>query len=63
MQTGRRVVRQRVQSPAQGVRAGAGYQAGASRHGPAGDHQGDLHHATVRQPLCCEVLWVILQEH
>lgn len=44
-------------------RAGARDQAGPGRHGPAGDHQGDLHHAAVRQPLRGQVLRQLLQEH
>lgn len=63
MQTRRRVLWQRVQGAAQGVGAGAGHQTGARRHGPAGDHQGDLHHAAVRQPLRRQVLRLLLQEH
>lgn len=63
MQAGRGVLWQRLQGPAQGVGPGAGHQAGARRHGPAGDHQGDLHHAAVRQPLRRQVLRLLLQEH
>jgi hypothetical protein len=44
-------------------RAGARDQAGSCGHGPAGDHQGDIHHAAMRQPLRRQVLWQLLQEH
>ena len=37
----------RVQSTAQGVQPDPGHQASARRHGPAGNHQGDLNYATV----------------
>ena len=37
--------------------------AGSGGHGPAGDHQGDLHHAAVRLLLHRQILWVLLQEH
>merc|ERR1719250_225302 len=39
------------------------HQAGPSGHGPARDHQGDLYHAAVRQSICSEILWKLLQEH
>lgn len=52
-----------VPGAAQGERPGAGHQAGPRGHGPAGDHQGDLHHAAVRQPLRRQVLRQLLQEH
>ena len=42
----------RVQGPSQGEPVGARHQAGAGGHRPPGHHQGDLHHATVRQSLC-----------
>lgn len=63
LQAGRGLLWERVQGAAQGVGAGAGHKAGTCGHRPAGDHQGDLHHAAVRQPLRGQVLWELLQEH
>ena len=57
------VVWQCVQVAAQGDGAGAGHQAGSCGHWPPGDHQGDLHHAAVRQQVHCQILWQLLQKH
>lgn len=47
----------------QGERPGARDQAGAGGHRPAGDHQGDLHHAAVRQSLRGQILRQLFQEY
>lgn len=54
---------QRVQGFVQRAGPDAGHQAGARRHRPSGNHQGDIHHATVRQSVHRQVLWQLLQEH
>lgn len=57
----------KIKYPVPGVtqrkRASPRDQAGACGHRPAGDYQGDIHHATVRQPLRGQVLRQLLQEH
>ena len=36
---------------------------GTSWHRSAGDYQGNLHYAAMRQPFYCQILWKLLQEH